>query len=241
MKLVSLALALALTMALTGAALAQGHPVEGSYTVTAKSADLGTLNFALTLKKSGDKWTAEIKDSPMPLTVKTATVGDDNKVVVVADAGGTDVTIQGKFAEGKIDGDWTAGEMKGTWTALKGGAAADTKAAVAAPASAVSGGAAPAPADGLEGTYDAKVVADGQGEFPFTLTIKNDAGKLKPEVVGGGDLLIVDVKMEGDNVTLVATYQGQGPIMFPGKRAGNDMGGKWEFGGFSGTWSAKKK
>ena len=28
---------------------------------------------------------------------------------------------------------------------------------------------------------------------------------------------------------------------FNGKRSGNDMGGKWEFSGFSGTWEVKKK
>lgn len=237
-KLASLALAAAFAGVLSVAALAQTHPVEGTYTVASTSSEMGTVNFVMVIKKTGDKWTSEIKDSPIPLTVTTTTVDAENNVVVVADAGGTNVEIKGKFDAGKIKGAWSAGDMKGTWEAAKKDAA---MAAAAAPATPAAGGGASAMA-GLEGTYDAKVIADGQGELPLTLVIKSDAGKLKTEVPSGGDLNIVDIKVEGETITLVAQYQGQGPIMLPGKRnADGSMGGKWEFGGFSGTWSAAKK
>ncbi len=39
---------------------------------------------------------------------------------------------------------------------------------------------------------------------------------------------------------LTATYQGICPIPLNGKHTGNDMGGKWEFSGFSSNWEAKK-
>ncbi len=237
-NLASFALAAVFAGVLSVAALAQGHPVEGTYNVASTSSEMGTINFVMVLKKNGDKWASEIKDSPIPLTVTSTTVDAENNVAVVADAGGTPVEIKGKFDAGKIKGNWSAGDTKGTWEATKKDGAMATAAAPKAPAA---GGGAAAMA-GLEGTYDAKVIADGQGELPLTLVIKNDGGKLKTEVPSGGDLNIVDIKVEGDTVTLVAQYQGQGPIMLPGKRAADgSMGGKWEFGGFTGTWSAKKK
>lgn len=238
-RLASLALALVIASLTVGAALAQSgngaaHPVEGTYNVLSESAEMGKITFMMIFKKSGDQWTGEVKDSPLPLTISKVTVDAENNVSVVADAGGTAVEIKGKFDTGKIKGNWTAGEIKGTWEGTKKeeakAAAAPTPAASAAPAAA-----------GLEGTYDAKVGADGQGELPFTLVVKKDGDKLKTEVPDGSVLNIVDIKVDGDNVTLVATYQGQGPIMLPGKRNGNELSGKWEHAGLSGTWKATKK
>jgi hypothetical protein len=240
-RLVSLVLAVVLTSLISITALAQNgnggtHPVEGSYNAAISSSELGTVNFILILKKDSDKWTAEVKDSPLPLTASQVTVDADNNVIIIVDAGGMKAELKGKFDAGKLKGTWTAGEMKGTLEAAKKD---DAKpAVVAAPVAAATGGASTA---GLEGTYDAKVAAEGIGETPLTLVIKRDGDKLKTEVAGGGDLNIVEIKVDGDNVTLVATYQGQGPIMLPGKRNGDEMGGKWEFGGVSGTWKAKKK
>jgi hypothetical protein len=223
-------------------ALAQSHPVEGTYNVESKSSELGTLTFVLILKRDGGKWVGEIKDAPMPLTVTSITVDETNKVTINSDAGGTTVVIAGKFADNKIAGDWSAGDMKGTWSAAK----KDAVVAAAAPAEKpVAGPAAPAAsgaASAIEGTYDFKIIADGQGELPLTLVIKSDGGKLVTENPSGGDLLVTGIEVkDGDNVALTATYQGNGPIPLNGKRNGSEMGGKWEFGGFSGTWSAKKK
>jgi len=240
----TISLAAIFTMALAVAGFAQSHPVEGTYNVESKSSELGTLNFLLVLKRDGGKWVGEIKDAPMPLTVSSVTVDETNKVTVVCDAGGTAVTIAGKFADNKLAGDWSAGDVKGTWTGAKKDAVvatvakpADKPAAAAAPVTSAA-----APAGGLEGTYDFKIIADGQGELPLTLIVKNDGGKLVTENPSGGDLLVTGIEAkDGDNVALTATYQGNGPIPLNGKRTGNEMGGKWEFGGFSGTWSAKKK
>ncbi|HZF38561.1 MAG TPA: hypothetical protein VE715_07045, partial [Blastocatellia bacterium] len=140
----------------------------------------------------------------------------------------------GKFDKGEIAGDWSAGDVKGTWKAAKTGDAAAAAKPAAPPASAETLAA-------VEGTYDAKVTADGQGDLSFTLVIKRNGDKLVTEVPNGGDLNIVGIEVkEGDAITLSATFQGN-PFQLPGKRIGNEMGGKWAAGGFSGDWSAKKK
>jgi len=219
----------------------QTHPVEGTYSVTATSAELGTINFLMALKQSGEKWTGEIKDSPTPLALSTITVDESNKVTITADAGGTAVTINGKLDGTKIAGDWAAGDIRGTWTAVKK-SAEELKAGEKNVASAGSSSVSAAAAAGLEGSYDAKVIADGQGELPFTLLIKRDGDQLVTEVQGGGDLNITSITVKDpDEVTLTATYQGNGPIPLNGKRTGDELGGKWAAGPFSGTWSAKKK
>src|SRR5262245_9451967 len=166
------------------AALAQNGAagVEGTYNVTATSSELGTVNFVMVIKREGGKWTAEVKDSPTPLTVTTMTVDDTNKITIIADAGGTAVTITGKFDNGAITGDFSAGDIKGTWKGAKNGAVV----AAAKPAGTPAAGA--TAAAGLEGTYDAKVIADGQGELAFTLVIKRDGEKLVTEVPNAGDL-----------------------------------------------------
>ena len=224
-------LSLVFVMAMSIAVFAQN--VEGTYNVAATSAELGTINFVLVLKKENGKWAAEIKDSPIPQTVTSVTI-DGDTLTVATDAGGTTVNIKGKFSGNTVSGNWDAGDAKGTWKGEKAGASA-----AAAPAPKAAGGAAPA---GIEGSYDFKIVADGQGEFVMTLIIKNEGGKLVTSVENGGDLNVTSIEVkEGDVTNLTATYQGNGPIPLNGKRTGNDMGGKWEFSGFSGTWEAKKK
>jgi hypothetical protein len=235
LKMIGLSLVCA--VALAYAALAQNganNPVEGTYNVTATSSELGTVNFVMIMKLDGGKWKVEIKDSPTPLTVTSATVDDTNKITISADAGGTPVTISGKFDKGEIAGEFSAGDIKGTWK----GAKTTEAAAEAKPAAALASVATLAT---FEGTYDAKVTVEGMGDAPFTLVIKLAGNKLVTEVPSGGDLNIVgiDVK-ETEEVTLSATYQGN-PFQLPGKRAGAEMGGKWTAGPYSGTWSAKKK
>jgi hypothetical protein len=243
LKLIGLSLLCA--AALAQASLAQSDakpdakpdvkPVEGTYSVTANSAELGTVNFVLVLKRDGGKWTAEVKDSPTPLTISSVIVDDTNKITIIADAGGTAVTINGKFDKGEIAGDFSAGDIKGTWKGTKKDAsAAAAKPAPAAPPSAEAMAA-------LEGTYDATITAEGQGSFPFTLVIKRNGDKLVTEVPNAGDLNIVGIEVKGgDDITLSATFQGN-PFQLPGKRTGNEMSGKWAAGGFSGDWTAKKK
>jgi hypothetical protein len=229
-------LSMVCAMALACAALAQNSasPVEGTYNVSATTTELGTINFVMILKLDGGKWKVEVKDSPTPLTITDAKVEGDSKITITADAGGTPVTINGTYNKGEIAGDFSAGDIKGTWKGSKASAAAAAAKPAAAPASA-------ATLATFEGTYDAKVTADGQGDVSFTLVIKLSGDKLVTEVPNGGDLNIVgiDVK-EGDEVTLSATFQGN-PFQLPGKRTGAEMGGKWAAGGFSGDWLAKKK
>src|SRR5215470_7790199 len=188
LKLIGLSLLCA--AALAQASLAQSDAksdaksFEGTYSMTANSAELGTLNFLMILKRDGGKWTAEVKDSPTPFTISNVTIDDSNKISITADAGGTAVTINGKFDKGEFAGDWSAGDIKGTWK----GARKDASAAAAKPASP------PASAEALaafEGTYDGTITAEGQGSLPFTLVIKRNGDKLVTEVPNAGDLNIV--------------------------------------------------
>ena len=237
MALVFFTLVLSLAGTLTG--MAQSHPVEGAYEVTASSSDLGEMKFKVILKLDNGKWKGEIKDAAMPLAVTDVTVDPSNKVTITSDAGGTPVVIAGNYEAGKITGQWSAGDMKGNWTGKQTAAAA----AAPAPAPAAAPAAAAGAAAGLEGSWEATIVADGQAEFKFALNIKRNGDKLVPEVPGGGDLSIVEIETKDpDVVNMTATYQGQGPIPLTGKRVSADeAGGKWEAGGFSGSWKVSRK
>ncbi len=248
------ALSLACVLILTGLASAQGassHPVEGTYIVTATGSEIGSVQFTLALKRVADKWTGEITDSPLPLTIKSVVLEPDNKITITASTGDAEVKIIGKLDGEKLAGDWTAGEAKGTWTGARKAAVATTAAAGApAPATAPAAAAAPPAAAAaplsaatiaaLEGTYDATVTAEGQGSLPFTLVLKKSGDKLAAEAQNAGDLAITGIEVNGDAVILNASFQGN-PFALPGKITGTEMAGKWEAGGFSGTWTAKKK
>ncbi|HEY7547233.1 MAG TPA: hypothetical protein VID27_20230 [Blastocatellia bacterium] len=217
--------------AVTAAGFATGqatHPLEGEYAVTASGDQIGTVNFSMILKRVDGKWTGEIKGAPVVMTIKSVTV-DDTSVSIVADVDGAEVTIAGKLEGGKLVGKWNTSDALGTWSAMKN----------AAPAQAVTSST-PASGGSIEGMYEAQVTADGQGTLPFTLIIKRDGDKLITEVKDGGPLNITAIRVDGDSVTLSATFEGN-PFELPGKRTGNEMGGKWEAGGFTGNWSAKKK
>ncbi|HVF26844.1 MAG TPA: hypothetical protein VM943_01305 [Pyrinomonadaceae bacterium] len=92
----------------------------------------------------------------------------------------------------------------------------------------------------MEGTYEGELVADGVATLPFTLIVKKDGDKLTTEVKDGGDLNITGITLNGEDVTLAATHQDR-PFELPGKLNETGMGGKWEAGGYSGTWSAKRR
>ena len=227
------ALVLVALVASVGTAFGQSHPVEGVYAVTATGNEIGTVTFTLALKRTGTAWSGEVTDSALPFTVKSVTVSESNNVKIIAAAGDTEVTIEGAFDGMKIAGNWSAGEAKGAWSGTRKDAAMAAKPAASAGTSAAGSAA-------LEGTYDAEVIADGQGALPFTLIVKKSGDKLATEVQNGGDLNIVGIEVNGEAVTLKATFQGN-PFDLSGKIAGSDMGGKWEAGGFTGSWKAKKK
>lgn len=204
------------------------HPLEGEFAVTATGDQIGTVNFSMVLKRDANKWTGEIKGAPIQMTIRSVTV-DDTTVNIVADVDGQEVNIAGKLEGAKLAGKWNSSDASGTWSAVKNAAPAQAPASSAASSSA-----------SIEGAYDAQVTADGQGTLPFTLIIKRDGDKLVTEVKDAGPLNITGIQFDGENVTLSATFQGN-PFELPGKRTGNEMGGKWDAGGIGGNWSAKKK
>jgi hypothetical protein len=98
----------------------------------------------------------------------------------------------------------------------------------------------PAKQASVEGTYDAELTAEGQGTTPFTLIIKREGEKLTAQSKGSENLSISGIKVDGENVTLYAAWQGNAFEM-PGKLTEGGMQGKWEGGSYGGPWSAKKQ
>ena len=227
------ALALVALVATVGTAFGQSHPVEGVYAVTATGNEIGTVTFTLTLKRTGTTWSGEVTDSALPFTVKSVTVSESNNVKIMAAAGDTEVTIEGMFDGMKIGGQLERRRSEGRLDWTRKDAAMAAKPAASAGTSAAGSAA-------LEGTYDAEVIADGQGALPFTLIVKKSGDKLATEVQNAGDLNIVGIEVNGEAVTLKATFQGN-PFDLAGKINGSEMAGKWEAGGFTGSWKAKKK
>ncbi|MBA3715412.1 MAG: hypothetical protein H0W76_23650 [Pyrinomonadaceae bacterium] len=84
------------------------------------------------------------------------------------------------------------------------------------------------------------MVVDNTGTIPFTMTVKRDGDKLSTEVKDGVDLNITGITVNGDSVTLDASHQDR-PFELPGKVTDTGMRGKWEAGGYSGTWTAKRR
>ena len=72
------------------------------------------------------------------------------------------------------------------------------------------------------------------------LIVKKVGDKLVTEVPNAGDLNIVGIEVNGEAVTLNATFQGN-PFPLPGKITGTQMGGNWEAGGFKDTLDGKEE
>jgi hypothetical protein len=90
------------------------------------------------------------------------------------------------------------------------------------------------------GTYDASVVIEGQGTADVVLVVKQDDEKLTAASSGSKDLSINGITVDGEKVTLTATWQGYG-FELPGTVTAEGMGGKWGNAYARGTWSAKKR
>lgn len=91
----------------------------------------------------------------------------------------------------------------------------------------------------LEGTYDAKVMSRGQEAVPLTLTITRVGEKLTAESNGSQDITITGIKVDGENVTLSAAFQGN-PFDLVGRVHDGSMTGTWHGGAYEGTWSASR-
>jgi hypothetical protein len=90
------------------------------------------------------------------------------------------------------------------------------------------------------GTYDASAVIEGQGTTDVVLVVKQDDEKLAAVSSGSKDLSINGIAVDGEKVTLTATWQGYG-FELPGTVTAEGMGGKWGNAYARGTWFAKKR
>ena len=65
--------------------------------------------------------------------------------------------------------------------------------------------------------------------------IKRSGDKLVTEVPNPGDLNIVGIEVKEDDSSRSQPRSRATRFQLPGKRTGNEMGGKWSAGGFSGS------
>ena len=211
-----------------------------TFELTPKPGNSGLTIFQADVQPAFSVMPSDPNASPLKVLDGSSGFNQDNLTVLLGNGDGVQQLVMlfgvapSRDADGKITGQWTAGDMKGDW--------AGTQKVAAAPA-ATAGAAASAGLAGLDGNWDATISVEGQTEFKFGLVIKKNGDKLVPEVTGGGDLSIVEVETrDPDVVNMTATYQGQGPIPLVGKRINADeAGGKWEAGGYSGSWKVTRK
>ena len=65
-------------------AQSDAHPVEGTYDVEATGDTIGTIKFLLVLKRDGDKWTGEYRNTPIPIKVNSVKVEGDTNLTMIA-------------------------------------------------------------------------------------------------------------------------------------------------------------
>ena len=124
MKVMTLALVVAGLLMLSVATLnaaqqSKAHPVEGTYDGSANTPD-GPAPFVMILKRNGEKWTCELRDTPSPVSVSGTTVDKDNALTITGTVNDAAITIKGKFKDDKIEGTFSiANDAEGTWTATK--------------------------------------------------------------------------------------------------------------------------
>ena len=144
-------------LAVTGFPKAQNkplHPLEGLYEVSATRTDTGQgFKFTVSLTRDGGKWAGEVRETPIPVTVKEVTVTGENSLTgsATADIGRT-ISFTVKVEGSKITCNASDGEKAMALTA--------TKKATEGKATAT-----------VEGTYGGQA-AEGQNTFPVELIIK---------------------------------------------------------------------
>lgn len=94
------------------------HPVEGTYNGTAHGTE-NPVTFSLVIKRNGVKWSCNLQNSSIPITITGLTVNKENVLTITGTTNDAPVTMTGKYKGGKIDGTWTVGDSKGTWSAAK--------------------------------------------------------------------------------------------------------------------------
>lgn len=93
----------------------------------------------------------------------------------------------------------------------------------------------------LEGTYDVALTAKGEdGAIALTLTIKRVGEKFTAQSTDSEYISVTGIKLDGEDVTLTAAFQGY-PFDMVGRFKDGGMTGTWQGGPKEGTWSAKRR
>ncbi|MBS1811492.1 MAG: hypothetical protein JST84_25245 [Acidobacteria bacterium] len=225
-----------IVMSLATLAMAQNAEVGGTWNVTMNIPGSEPRKFPLALKQEGANLNATLGGEAGPLTGTVKGSDVTMKYTVKFQGNDLPITMTGKVNGNEMKGDVDFGGMaQETWMATRDGAAA--KPAASSSSSAASAGSA---------TWDL-VYSSPVGEFPVTLTVKQDGENLSGMAkMGGPNPQEVPVKgtLKGDAVELriVIKYEGNDlPITSKGKLTGNEVKGTADYGGLAeGEFKGKK-
>ncbi len=97
-----------------------------------------------------------------------------------------------------------------------------------------------AEASAADGVWDCVSATPDGGEFPFTLTVKEDGGKLTATAGSDeGQIPLTNVTMNGDQLSFVATLNDQDYAVKVTVK-GDTLEGEWSGGGDSGSVKGKR-
>ena len=104
----------------------------------------------------------------------------------------------------------------------------------------VSAGKAFAEANAADGVWDCVSATPDGEEFPFTLTVKEDGGKLTATAGSDeGQIPLTNVELKGDQLSFVATLNDQDYTVKVTVK-GDTLEGEWSGGGDSGSVKGKR-
>jgi hypothetical protein len=217
-------------------ASAQNKPAEisGKYEGVAKSPALGEIPLTVEIKNEGGKLSGKIDTAQGALPITSGTYVD-GKIVMKFDAGGTEGTVKATPNGDKIVGEWEMGGQTGTIELKKVGTPAGGGPPAGTPPS---GGSA---ADPITGDWAASADVGGNA-LPFTLKLKNEAGKVSGSSESDmGTAQLSKGTFAGDKLDFVLDTP-NGAIAFTAVLKAGVLTGEYDFAGQAkGKWEAKKK
>jgi hypothetical protein len=98
-----------------------------------------------------------------------------------------------------------------------------------------------AEASAADGVWDCVSATPDGGEFPFTLTVKEDGGKLTATAGSDqGQIPLTNVELNGDQLSFVATLNDEDYSVKVTVK-GDTLEGEWSGGGDSGSVKGKRR
>jgi len=194
--------------------------VSGTYEGAAKAAGVADVQLSLELKSEAGKLTGRLITPQGPVEISEGNL-TDGKLVIRLGAAGKDGMIAARLQDEKVSGDWVpTGAPKRT---------VELKKVVVADAGAY-----------LSGEWSA--LADTQGGFPFSLTLKVEGEKVTGSSSSQlGESTISNGSWKDGKLTFILDST-NGPIAMSGTLVDGKLVGDFDYAGqLQGKWVAAKK